>query len=158
MSVILTNAEPMLAEVNKDLGKKATQIYLFLWDLAVRDVEHDTRKHLPWHMRRDCGGTTYVSVRGISNYLKMSHNTVQKHLNLLLDLGFIQISTVTKVDGYDRVVWRVTYPDVIKAVRHSICFMGDKPSERLKKIRLQSKRVTIDRYVDGSESFTELLS
>ena len=158
MSVILTNAEPMLAEVNKDLGKKATQIYLFLWDLAVRDVEHDIRKHLPWHMRRDCGGSTYVSVRGISNYLKMSHNTVQKHLNSLLDHGYIQISAVTKINGYDRVVWRATYPDMLEAVRYSICVMGDKPSERLRKIRLQSKHLTIDRHEDGSESLTELLS
>lgn len=158
MSVILTNAEPMLAEVNKELGKKATQIYLFLWDLAVRDVEYDPRKHLPWHMRRDCGGTTYVSVRGVSDYLKMSHNTVQKHLNSLLDLGFIQISAVTKVNGYDRVVWRVTHPKMMDAVRYSIDVMGDKPSERLRKIRLQSKRVTIDHHVDGAESLTELLS
>ncbi len=77
MSVILrcdvtTNAEPMLAEVNKDLGEKATQIYLFLWDLAVRDVEHDTRKHLPWHMRRDCGGLTYVSV-DVSPFIDLTH-------------------------------------------------------------------------------------
>ena len=158
MSVILTNAEPMLTEVNKDLGKKATQIYLFLWDLAVRDVEQDSRKHLPWHMRRDCGGLTYVSVRGISNYLEMSHNTVQKHLNSLLDHGYIQISAVTKLNGYDRVVWRATYTDVLEAVRHSICVMGDKPSERLRKIRLQSKHVTIERHVNGSESLTELLS
>ena len=158
MSVILTGADPLLTEVNEALGKKATQIYLFLWDLAVRDVEYDKRKHLPWEQRRDCGGTTYVSVRGVSNYLGMSHNTVQKHIDSLLDLGFIQISAVTKVNGYDRVVWRVTHPKMMDAVRYAIDVMGGKPSDRLKKIRAQSKRVKFNDEIDGAESLDELMS
>ena len=157
MNNILTKADPMLTEVNEDLGKKATQIYLFLWDLAVRDVEYDPRKDLPRNIRRDCGGTTYVSIRGISNYLTMSHNTVRKHLHSLLDLGYIQVSGVTKVKGYDRVVWRVTQQTMLERVRHSISVMGDLPSERLRKIRLQSKRVSFNTCFSDAESLSELL-
>ncbi len=130
MSVILTNAEPLLAEVNKDLGKKATQIYLFLWDLAVRDVEYDKRKHLPWEQRRDCGGTSEWTIKGLAGHLGACPKSVRKAICLLLDEGFIQAQGYAKSStGTKHTVWRVTHPDLLEAYRNALLYMPS-PSER----------------------------
>ena len=64
---ILTNSEPPLLEVSKLKGK-ASQIYGLMWTSAKIDVRYDKRKHLPWEKRRDCGGTTYWTIKGMADH------------------------------------------------------------------------------------------
>lgn len=138
MSVILKNTQPPLLEVAK-LGGKESQVYCFMWQSAVMDCSYDQRKHLPWDERRDCGGTTHWSVKGIADQLGIQRKTVSKAICSLLDDGLIIAENfISNYNGSDHTVFRVVHPDQIDNVRAAISIMGS-PSERWTK-RMTSKK------------------
>ena len=124
----LENAEPPWREVHK-LGGKTAMVYQLLWDSAKTDV------------RGDCGGTTRWTVKGIANELGIHRTTVASAIDKLLDCGLIQIEhEIWSTEGSNTIVWRVTHPKMLEAVRYAISIMG-KPSARLKRIRTKQKKV-----------------
>ena len=68
MSVILNKAVPPFQQVAK-LGGKAAQVYGVLWASGLMDVRPDPRLHLKWEDRRDCGGTSSWTVKGLADHL-----------------------------------------------------------------------------------------
>ena len=135
MSVILKGAIPTLSEVSKTCGPSSLAVYSFLWSSAVTDARYDSRMHLKWDDRRDCGGTTSWSVKGIADALGLARNTVKTSIDKLLDNGFIQhINAKPSAKGKYHSVFRVTHPDMLDAVRYAIDTMSGKPSERRSKL------------------------
>lgn len=141
--IILKDVDPPLLEVSKLKGK-ASQVYGLMWTSARMDVRYDKRKHLPWEERRDCGGTTHWTIKGISGYLNLSRATVSRALSILLDNGFITAENYSNSPngGSHHTIWRVVHPNQIEHVRHSISIMG-LPSIRWKNRMKSSKE---DRY------------
>lgn len=130
MSILLTNTDPPLGEVSQLCGTTAMAIYAFLWNSARKDVRYDHRKDLPWQERRDSGGTTYWSIKGISKELKITRPTTNKAINTLLDNGFISIAGYTPSgNGSDQTILRVTHPEQLPAVRYAIKMMVKTPSQ-----------------------------
>lgn len=133
MSVILTGTKPPLQEVAR-LGAKASQIYGILWESALMDVRMDSRKHLPWEHRRDCGGTTSWSKAALAEYIGSKRETVAKAIDKLLDEGFLTvIGLADSQKGKKHLVFRVIHPDDLEAHRHTISMFDEKPSVRWKK-------------------------
>jgi len=133
MAVILNKATPPLPEVIKLCGGKSAEVYTFLWESAARDVRYDKRTHLPWRERRDCGGTTSWSTKGIADQLGMSRNTVAKALDKLLDNGFLSINGhIPSTHGSYHRVYQVNHPDELEHVRYAISMFADPPSVRYK--------------------------
>ena len=90
MSVILKDVKPPLLEVAKLKGK-ASQVYSLMWESASKDNRYDSRMDLEWSHRRDAGGTTHWSIKGMADVLKLQRRTVSKALCSLLDNGLIQV-------------------------------------------------------------------
>ena len=132
MSVILKDVQPPLLEVSKLKGK-AAQVYLVLWQSAAMDTRWDKRRHLPWENRRDCGGTSHWTVKGIADHIGLQRKTVSKALCVLLDAGFISVVGYQgSPSGSDHTIWRVTHPDQLAHVKESIEMIG-LPSKRWQK-------------------------
>lgn len=130
MSVILKDAQPPLVEVAKLKGK-ASQVYSLLWESASKDVRYDKRLHLQWKDRRDAGGTTHWSIKGIASELKLHRTTVTRAVCCLLDSGLIQVDGFFPTgSGSDQTVFRVTHPDQLEAVRYAISMISSSPSQR----------------------------
>ena len=124
MSVILKNTQPPLLEVAK-LGGKESQVYCFMWQSAVMDVRYDKDLTKQGEDRRDCGGTTHWSVKGIASELGLSRLTVSKAIRNLLDNGLIIAEGyINNHNGSDHTVFRVVHPEQIENVRAAISVMG----------------------------------
>ena len=135
---ILTNSEPPLLEVSKLKGK-ASQIYGLMWTSAKMDVNYDKRKHLPWEHRRDCGGTTKWTIKGIADHIGLTRKTTSNAVCTLLDNGFITAEYYEpSIHGSEHTVFRVTHPNQLENVRHAISIIGS-PSTRWKK-RMKTKK------------------
>ena len=67
MTVILKDTVPPIIEV-ADLGYAAVAVYSLLYQSAYQDQRYDKRNCV---RRRDCGGTTNWSHKGIANMLHM---------------------------------------------------------------------------------------
>ena len=135
---ILTNSEPPLLEVSKLKGK-ASQIYGLMWTSAKMDVNYDKRKHLPWEHRRDCGGTTKWTIKGIADHIGLTRKTTSNAVCTLLDNGFITAEYYKpSIHGSEHTVFRVTHPNQLGNVRHAISIIGS-PSTRWKK-RMTTKK------------------
>ena len=135
---ILTNSEPPLLEVSKLKGK-ASQIYGLMWTSAKMDVNYDKRKHLPWEHRRDCGGTTKWTIKGIADHIGLTRKTTSNAVCTLLDNGFITAEYYEpSIHGSEHTVFRVTHPNQLENVRHTISIIGS-PSTRWKK-RMKTKK------------------
>ena len=144
MTVILKNTQPLLREVTR-LSPKAVQVYLVLWQSAQMDVRYDKRVNLPWHQRRDCGGTTEWTVKGIADHIGSKRDTVRKALSQLLDDGLISVAGYSPSPyGTKHTVFRLTHPDELDNVRHSIALIV-KPSVRWQQ-NLTAKRCDYDPY------------
>ncbi len=136
---ILKNAIPPFREVSK-LGTKASQVYSILWESASMDVRFDSRKTIPWEQRRDCGGTTYWTIKGIANEIGSQRKTVSNAICLLLDAGFITVEHYVKSrQGSQHTVFRVTHPNQLEHVRHAIAIIGP-PSVRWRKMMTSRKQ------------------
>lgn len=154
MAVILTNAKPPLQEVAK-LGAKAAQIYGILWESAVMGVRYDKRKHLPWKLRRDCGGLTSWSKKALAAHIGSKRETVARAIDSLLDAGFITVvGLVSSTKGSPHHVYRVIHPDDLEAQRHVISLFDVPPSVRWKNYGVCRTKDTIYQWADEpSDSF-----
>ena len=117
------------------LGSNPLRVYTILFESAQTDD------------RGDCGGTTSWTIKGLSGELGCTRRTVSNALNKLADAGYIQIigETINKGNSHST-VWRVTHPEMLERVRYSIEMMGDKPSERLAKMRAKQQKVDTTKY------------
>ncbi len=144
---LLQQVQPPLNDVAL-LGSNPLRVYVIMFESAAMDNRYDKRTHLPWHERRDCGGTTSWTIKGLANELGIKRDTVSRALNKLLDAGYIQIAGEQENKGNSRnTVWRVTHPQMLEAVRYSIELMGP-PSERLKKMRTKQQKVDTSKYYE----------
>ena len=142
MAVILKGATPPLQEVSK-LGGMASRVYGILWESAVVDVRYDNRLHLPWEQRRDCGGTTEWTVKGLSKHMGSCHKDVSKAIAKLMDHGFISVvGYAPSKAGSKHTIFRVTHPDELENTRRVIDIMGE-PSERWKR-QIKSKKMVYE--------------
>ena len=133
MAVILKNVTPPYGEVIDLCGASTLKVYKFLWESAEKDVRYDKRTHLPWNKRRDCGGTTSWSTKGIADSIGMSRNTVAKAIDKLLDNGFLSINAhIPSGHGKYHRVYQVNHPDELEGVRYAISMFGEPPSMRFK--------------------------
>jgi len=125
----LQNCCPPLVQVAK-LGGLCSQVYAVLWESAYKDIRRDPGLHQQWAARRDCGGTTEWTVKGIANELGSCRKRVGKAIDQLLDNGFI-IAETYKQDGRGSkiTIWRVVHPDQLEARREVIAIMGSTPSK-----------------------------
>lgn len=125
MSVILKNTQPPLQEV-AELGSLPLRVYGILWESASMDIRYDPRKHLPWEQRRDCGGTTEWTIKGLSAHLGSCHKAVSKAMAKLMDHGFVSVAGYNKTQngGTKHTIFRVTHPDQLANQRHAIEIMG----------------------------------
>ena len=132
MTVILERCNPPLNEVAL-LGSNPLRVYTVMYESAAHDI------------RGNCGGTTSWTIKGLANELSIKRETVARAIDKLLDNGFIQIIGQSYNSGLsNNIVWRVTHPDMLDAVRYSIEMMGP-PSERLAKMRVKEKKI---KYTD----------
>ena len=156
MSIILTDALPPLQEVVK-LGAKASQVYGILWQSAAMDVRYDKRKHLPWELRRDCGGTTSWSKKALAGLTGSSRQTVAKAIDQLLDAGFITVVGLTpSTKGKKHLVFRVLHPDQLEHQRYVISLFDKPPSQRWKNYGVSSSKDTATRWADEPEDSVDL--
>jgi hypothetical protein len=155
MAVMLTGAKPPLQAVAK-LGAKASQIYGILWESALMDVRMDPRKHLPWEERRDCGGTTSWSKKGLADLVGSDRRTITKALDALLDAGFITvIGRSHSSQGSHHLVYRVIHPDDLEAQRHVISLFDEPPSVRWKRCAEYSNKDTIHQWSDEPSDYVD---
>ena len=125
---------PPLYEVAM-LGSNPLRVYTILFESAQADD------------REDCGGTTSWTIKGLAGEIGVKRETVSRALNKLLDNGYIQIIGETRNKGNSHsTVWRVTHPEMLERVRYSIEMMGDKPSERLAKMRTKQQKIDTSKY------------
>ena len=138
MTVILTGAKPPLQDVAK-LGAKPAQLYGILWESALMDVAYDKRKDLPYECRRDTGGTSIWTIKGLADYVGSCRKTISKAIDKLLDAGFIQAENIIPATyGRNKTIFRVVHPKMLEAVRNANDIMGGTPSNRWHK-RLSNK-------------------
>ena len=143
MSVILRNCCPPLAQVAQ-LGGLATQVYGLLWESAYKDVRRDQSLHKPWAERRDCGGTTTWTAKGIAGELGSCRKRVGTALNQLLDAGFIIAESYMQGGrGTKTTIWRVVHPDQLDARRAVIEILGQAPSETRQQV-LTRKSIAVE--------------
>jgi len=136
--VILRNCCPPLVEVAK-LGGLCSQVYAVLWESAYKDVRYDKRLHLPWEQRRDCGGTTTWSIKGIASEIGSTRYRVGQAIDTLLDMGFlIAEGFVQQGRGTKTTIWRVVHPDQIEAVRFANSILPSTPATT-RQVRLKHK-------------------
>ena len=134
MTVLLDNAIPPLNDIAL-LGSNPLRVYTILFESAQHDV------------RKNCGGTSSWSIKGLAAELNIKRETVSRAIDKILDSGHIQIAgEITNNGGSNNTLWRVTHPNMLDAVRYSIEIMGKLPSERLKVMRTKAKRISIPIY------------
>lgn len=127
-NLITATTQPPLKEVAK-LGPYASHVYGVLWQSATADVRYDKDLTKPWSERRDCGGTTNWSVKGLADYLSINKKTVIKALNVLQDEGFIISENYIRGSGGQmKSTWRVVHPNQLEHRRHAIGFLPELPS------------------------------
>ena len=125
MTVILKDTVPPIIEV-ADLGYAAVAVYSLLYQSAYQDQRYDKRNCV---RRRDCGGTTNWSHKGIANKLHMGKQKVIECINQLLDNGFIQHEGfMTSAKGSKHRVYRVVHPTMLEIVRTVMPMLPCKPS------------------------------
>ena len=102
------------------------EVYSLLWQSAYLDHRKDKDQTLEWESRRDCGGTSEWSIKGLADKLHLGHNKVEKAVNALLRHGFIRIlGFIPTSKGKKKRVFQVIHPIQIEAVKHSIEIMGE---------------------------------
>ena len=133
--ILLNKCEPPLTDVAM-LGSNPLRVYVILFQAAQYDV------------RDNCGGTTSWTIKGLASEIGIKRDTVSRALNKLLDSGYIQIAgEQSNKDSSRSTVWRVTHPQMLEAVRHSIELIG-LPSLRLKKMRTKHQKVDTSKYYE----------
>ena len=152
---VLIKGPPPIREVAKLDTNGAVQMYALLWESAYMDIRMDKRKSLPWSERRDCGGTSEWSIKGIASELHLGKATVLKAMKALLENGFISIDgRITTGQGSTKRVFRVTPPNELEARRFAISIMG---TQYLDTLSVGSKTEWIDSPDAIDDDFANLL-
>ena len=114
MTVILRDTVPPIIEV-AEFGYAAVAVYSLLYQSAYQDQRYYKSLCLK---KRDCGGTTNWSHKGIANKLHMGKRKAIECINQLLDNGFIQHEGFeTSSKGSKDRVYRVVHPTMLETVR-----------------------------------------
>ena len=130
MTVILKDTVPPIVEV-AEFGYAAVAVYSLLYQSAYQDQRYDKRNCIK---RRDCGGTTNWSHKGIANKLHMGKQKVIECIDLLLDNGFIQLEGfMPSTKGSKHRIYRVVHPTMLTVVRDVMPILACLPSENAKK-------------------------
>jgi len=149
MAVLLTDVTPPIQEVAQ-LGQQAVAVYGLLFQSAHQDRRYGTGDG---GQRRDCGGTTYWSHKGIADTLSMSKTTVVKAIDQLLDNGFISIIGYhSNGRGTPQRIYRVTHPKDLEAQRYVISLFDEPPSIRYSTSRVSKSTQVIDTGGDDPAS------
>ena len=137
MTVILRDTVPPIIEV-AEFGYAAVAVYSLLYQSAYQDQRYDKSLCLK---RRDCGGTTNWSHKGIANKLHMGKQKVIECINQLLDNGFIQHEGfMTSAKGSKHRVYRVVHPTMLATVRAVMPILPYKPSITAERNTAYAKR------------------
>ena len=130
MTVILKDTVPPIVEV-AEFGYAAVAVYSLLYQSSYQDQRYDKRHCIK---RRDCGGTTNWSHKGIANKLHMGKQKVIECIDLLLDNGFIQLEGfMPSTKGSKHRIYRVVHPTMLTVVRDVMPILPCLPSENAKK-------------------------
>ena len=81
---IILDGPPPIEEVSELRVNGAVAVYALLFESAYKDRRWDNRRDLPWEERRDCGGLSHWSVKGLASQLKLGRETVRKAVDALL--------------------------------------------------------------------------
>mgnify|MGYP001204812221 CR=1 FL=1 len=122
---VLLKGPPPIYEVAKLKINGAVEVYALLWESAYKDIRIDQRKKLPKIERRDCGGTSEWSIKGLADVLGKGREKVRKAIKALLNSGFISIDGLLPTQqGSKKRQIRVTHPGQLEARRAAIEIMG----------------------------------
>ena len=139
MTVILRDTVLPIIEV-ADLGYAVVAVYSLLYQSAYQDQRYDKRHCIK---RRDCGGTTNWSHKGIANKLHMGKQKVIECIELLLDNGFIQLEGfMPSTKGSKHRIYRVVHPTMLTVVRDVMPILPCLPSENAKKRSTHQQRLS----------------
>ena len=130
MTVILKDTVPPIIEV-AEFGYAVVAVYSLLYQSAYQDQRYDKRQCIK---RRDCGGTTNWSHKGIANKLHMGKQKVIECIDLLLDNGFIQLEGfMPSAKGSKHRIYRVVHPTMLAIVKDVMPILPCLPSVNAKK-------------------------
>ena len=145
MSVIPKDTVPPIIEVAK-FGYAAVAVYSLLYQSAYQDQRYDKSHCIK---RRDCGGTTNWSHKGIADNLHMGKQKVIECIDLLLDNGFIQLEGfMPSAKGSKHRIYRVAHPTMLAIVRDVMPILPCLPSENAKKQTTYQQRPSYHQGAD----------
>ena len=140
MTVILKDTVPPILEV-AELGYAAVAVYSLLYQSAYQDRRYDKRKCVLRTDRKDCGGTTHWTHKGMADKLGMGKKKVLESIDALLDNGFIQFAgMMPSQKGSWQRVYRVVHPTMLDTIRTVIQFLPELPPEAAKRLSKPLKR------------------
>ena len=143
---VLLKGPPPIYEVAKLKISGAVKVYALLWESACKDIRIDQRKKLPNNERRDCGGTSEWSVKGLADVLGLGKEKVRKAIKALLTSGFVSIDGLLPThQGSKKRQFRVTHPGQLEARTAAIEIMGIQFLDK----QVWCKRVGYDPYDFG---------
>ena len=152
MSVILKDTVPPIIEV-ADFGYAAVAVYSLLYQSAYQDQRYDKKNYVK---RKDCGGTTNWSHKGIANKLHMGKQKVLECIDLLLDNGFIQLEGfMSSSIGSKHRIYRVVHPNMLEIVREVMPimpFLRSKSAKERSRGQLKSNRYQTE-YQEGQTRY-----
>lgn len=104
----------------------AVEVYSLLFQSAYMDRRFDKRKQIPWSLRRDCGGTTEWSIKGLASELHLGKTKVGKAIDVLLRNGFLRVlGFIPSGNGSPKRIFQVIRPTEIEAVKASLSVIGE---------------------------------
>ena len=134
MTIILKDTVPPILEV-AELGYAAVAVYSLLYQSAYQDQRYDKRKCVLRADRKDCGGTTHWTHKGLADKLGMGKKKVIESIDALLDNGFIQVAGMLPSSrGSRQRVYRVVHPIMLDTVRAVMPMLPELPSETAKRL------------------------
>ena len=113
---VLLKGPPPIYDVAKLKISGAVKVYALLWESACKDIRIDQRKKLPNNERRDCGGTSEWSIKGLADVLGLGKEKVRKAIKALRTFGFVSIDGLFLThQGSKKQQFRGTHPGQIEA-------------------------------------------
>ena len=148
MSVILKDTVPPIIEV-AEFGYAAVAVYSLLCQSAYQGQWYDKKNYVK---RKNCGGTTNWSRKGIANKLHIGKQKALECIDVYLDNGFIQLQAfMTSSMGSKCRIHRVVHPNMLEIVRNMMPIIPYRPSRGVKerpKSQLNSNRYQAE-YQEG---------
>ena len=148
--MVIINTPPPIYEIAKLHTNGAVQIYALLFESAFKETNYDDRTHLPPDQRRDTGGTTQWTIKGIAEVLRLGKKTIITAIQALIDNGYISVAGFES-SGHPskRRIFRVTPVDQLDARRAALEIMGQQ--------KLVDKKENKYSYIDQQDEFLDWL-